>query len=170
MGPPDESIRWPARFDPARAPVHVRNRIDIDGTSPATVWAWLVRAPLWPTYYPNSANVVLENGATHLSPGARFRWRTFGVPLRSVVEEFVPCERIAWRAQTFGVDAYHAWLIRPLPDGGSRVLTEESQYGWLARLGNLFMPRRMYRGHQLWLERLAAQARRGPPPGEPPCA
>jgi hypothetical protein len=90
----------------------------------------------------------------------------FGTTIVSRVEEFLPRERIAWNAVGMGVDAYHAWLIEKTEEG-CRVLTEETQNGWLARLGNLLMPSRMGRYHQMWLERLEQQARRGLPAAVP---
>jgi len=128
------------------------------------MWAWLVRAPLWPSWYPNSWDVQPESGSSaQLTLGSFFTWRTFGVSIRSTVLEFVPPERIAWNAFGLGVDAYHAWLISPTATG-SHILTEETQYGWAARLGSILLPNRMLRGHQLWLERLSAVAQSGPPP------
>lgn len=82
-------IRWPDRYDPARAPVHVRNEIDVAAV-PDAVWAWLVRANLWPSWYPNAKNVVVEGGASELALGVSFTWRTFDVGIRSTVLEFVP--------------------------------------------------------------------------------
>ena len=72
-------------------------------------------------------------------------------------------ERIAWDARGLGVLAYHAWLIWPTAEG-CHVLTEESQHGWAARLGNLVRPTRMSHYHQLWLERLRNCAAGGFPP------
>jgi hypothetical protein len=92
-----------------------------------------------------------------------FTWRTFGVNVKSTVQEFIPNERLAWSARGLGVDAYHAWLLTPCPSG-TRVITEETQYGTLARLQKLFLPGRMRRGHQLWLENLSAKVQSGPPP------
>jgi hypothetical protein len=80
----------------------------------------------------------------------------------SRVEEFVPAERIAWTARGTGVEAYHAWLLTPVADG-CRVLTEETQYGWLARAGRLLLPNRMHTQHQRWLDALAGQAMGGSP-------
>jgi uncharacterized protein YndB with AHSA1/START domain len=132
--------------------------------APERVWAWLIRATLWPTWYVNSANVeILEGKGPDLHKGTRFRWRTFGVTVTSTVLEYVPRERIAWDAQAIGLDAYHAWVLQPSALG-CRVLTEESQCGWLARLGRLFMPNHMYKFHQVWLEGLAAKAHAGMPP------
>ena len=156
-------IRWPERYHPDHAPVHVTNEL----VSPArckVLWAWLVRAVLWPAWYANASKVEFAGGAgPDLAPGVVFRWRTFGVSITSRVEEFVPCERIAWSARGVGVDAWHARLLEPRADG-CRVLTAETQHGWLARAGDLVLPRRMGKWHQIWIEALDRQARTGPPP------
>jgi uncharacterized protein YndB with AHSA1/START domain len=155
-------INWPDRFHPTRAPVHVVNSHSIPAPC-EQVWAWLIRAPLWPTWYPNSSNVrLLDPSQNELGPGTSFTWQTFGVRIKSTVREFVPHERLAWDARSPGVDAYHAWLLLAEPNG-TRVITEETQYGLLARLQQLFMPRRMERGHQLWLEKLSERAQTGFP-------
>lgn len=155
-------IRWPQKFEPGRAPIHVRNELAIAAAAPVA-WAWLIKAVRWPQWYANSHNVRVEGGGTDLGPGMEFRWRTFGVSLVSHVTEFEPGERIAWEARGLGVLAYHAWVIAPAPGGGCVVLTEETQYGFLARLGAIVMPRRMHRQHQVWLEALARQAASGIP-------
>lgn len=155
-------IRWPAGYEPGRAAVHVRNELTMAAT-PEAVWAWLVRAELWPTWYVNSHRVRIVAGPRpDLALGSRFRWRTFGVAIDSTVEELVPGERIGWSARGFGVNAYHAWLIWRTA-GGCHVLTEETQHGWLARLGSLLLPNRMHRYHQIWLEALEKQAAGWPP-------
>jgi uncharacterized protein YndB with AHSA1/START domain len=155
-------IKWPERFHPSRAPIHVVNELLIPAP-PERVWAWLIRAPLWPTWYPNSHDVRLsDRPQTSLRLGTMFTWRTFGVRVKSTVQEFVPNERLAWNARSLGVDAHHAWLLLPR-SSGTHVITEETQYGALARLQKLFLPRRMKRGHQLWLEKLSAQAQSGMP-------
>lgn len=160
---PHDGIDWPDRYAPVNCPIHVRNELGMD-VAANTVWAWLIRAPLWPSWYSNSANVELAGGATvDLAQGQRFRWKTFGVTIDSVVEEFVPNERIAWSAKAVGIDVYHAWLIRETAEG-CHVLTEETQHGWLARLSYALTPNRMYRFHQIWLEGLQRQARSGEPP------
>jgi uncharacterized protein YndB with AHSA1/START domain len=90
-------IRWPEDRKPEKSAVHVRNELEMPA-SPEVVWSWLVRAALWPTWYPNSQNVVIEGGGHDLRPGSKFRWKTFGITLDSEVEEFVPSERLAWSA------------------------------------------------------------------------
>jgi uncharacterized protein YndB with AHSA1/START domain len=163
MTPVKHMIEWPERYDPARAPVHVRNELESSAT-PEAVWAWLVRASLWPSWYPNSKNVRIDGGSsTDLVKGSSFTWRTFGVAIRSTVLEFEPPQRIAWNGFGIGVDVYHAWLITSTTTG-SHLLTEESQYGWAARLSSRLFPTRMSRFHQLWIERLSDAAQGGPPP------
>jgi hypothetical protein len=130
---------------------------------PDIVWAWLVRAQLWPSWYTNSTDVTVEGGSIDLGPRTKFRWKTFGVTLDSVVEEFSPFERLAWSARARGIDAYHAWLVSATPVG-CHVVTEETQNGWLATLGNALRPNNMSQKHQMWLEGLLVKARTGPPP------
>ncbi len=154
-------IRWPDGYKPEETAVHARTELEMP-VPPEKVWPWLVRAELWPTWYPGFADVVVEGGGPDLRPGSRFRWKTFGVRLDSKVEEFVEFERIAWSARSTGVDAYHAWLIERRPSG-CQVLTEENQNGWAARLNNALRPRFMRRMQMAWLERLADKANGGPP-------
>src|ERR1017187_3215808 len=113
-------IIWPNEYRPENPHVFVSNEVVIPA-APETVWAWLIRAKSWPEWYSNSSNVVLQG--RDLAAGMTFHWKTFGVSLKSTVSEFVPHERLAWDAKTFGVDAYHAWLLDPLAGGTTRVLT-----------------------------------------------
>lgn len=156
----EDGIKWPERFEPKACPVFVSNEIDIPA-SPERVWAWLTAATTWPSWYPNSGDVQLPEGS-RLQPEMEFRWRTFGVSLVSWVEEFEPYTRLGWHAKGMGVDCYHAWLITETPEG-CHVLTQETQHGWLARLGNIFLPKRMGHHHQIWLEQLSMKAQSGLP-------
>ena len=161
-GSKDQAIRWPEKFRPEKSPVFVSNRLTMD-VAPERVWAWLVRAVWWPSWYPNSADVRYEEQTSpDLREGTKFQWKTFGLRLRSTVVEHVPTQRLAWTADGFGIQAYHAWLIRPA-EGGCEILTEETQHGLLARAGKVLFPRRMERLHQVWLEELRRKARNGSP-------
>ena len=156
-------VRWPERYLPAKSAVFVRNEIVIP-QAPDIVWAWLLRAQSWPEWYTNSRDIhFLSHAGPDLRNRSRFRWRTFGSRITSKVLEFEPCTRLAWDAHGIGVDGYHAWVLTPLDDGSTHVLTEETQHGWLARLGKMLMPTRMFDMHQLWLEALSAKAQGGPP-------
>jgi len=158
-------INWPDRYSPQRARVHVRNEIATD-VKPEIVWAWIVLAKLWPTWYSNSARVAISGGGSDLQAGSTFRWKTFGVTLDSKVEEFVPFERLAWSAKATGIAAYHVWVIEPTPRG-CNVRTEETQTGWLAALNKATRPNDMSQKHQAWLEGLLAKGRTGLPPPKP---
>ncbi len=156
-------IHWPPRYNPASFPVHVQNKLEM--ASPVeTVWAWLIRAQLWQTWYPNAANIqFLKGKSPDLALGTRFKWKTFSLTVESTVMEYVPPERIAWDAHAAGFEGYHAWIIQKV-DKGCTVLTEEIQRGWLPRLQKAFAPHRMEHFHQLWLERLRDNAAKGAPP------
>jgi uncharacterized protein YndB with AHSA1/START domain len=149
-------INWPPHYAADRVAAQVSNEITIDAP-PDRVWRHLIAAAAWPTWYPNSFDVRIAGGVENLSAGAAFTWRTFGVTVRSVVQEFIAPERIAWDGKALLLDVYHAWLIEPRP-GGCRVLTEERQHGLTARAQALFMPNRMHRGHALWLTILKQKA------------
>ncbi len=75
----------------------------------------------------------------------------------------MPFERLAWHARSMGIDAYPAWLLERLPSG-CRVVTEETQNGWVARLNNAVRPGSVGMIHQRWLERLLEKGRSDPPP------
>jgi uncharacterized protein YndB with AHSA1/START domain len=157
-------IRWPERFLPANSAVFASNEIAI-AAPPEDVWRWLIRAELWPRWYPKSSDIhFVSTSGPDLRERTRFRWNTFGFRITSKVLEFEPCTRLAWEAEGIGIDAYHAWLLTPTADGGTHVLTQETQHGWVARLGKWLMPHRMENKHQVWLESLKACAQSGPPP------
>lgn len=149
-----EGILWPRGFAPDEAPIHVVNRFET-ATAPEIVWRRLIHAAGWPAIYANASDVAIEGVGADLFAGARFTWKTFGIALKSEVKEFEPETRIAWLAEGIGVTAYHAWLIMPTT-GGCTILTEETQYGLVSRVGLLLFPTRMERWHQKWLEALGA--------------
>lgn len=156
-GMTNSAIRWPERYSPQNSPVHVVNRLTMAAPAEA-VWKVLIRAADWSSYYANASKVVVDGGGPDLTAGARFTWKTFGVDLKTQVQVFEPNARIAWLATAPLLEAYHAWLIEPLPGGGCRVITEETQHGLVARAGRLLYPGRMEHWHQKWLEGLAERA------------
>ena len=155
-------LSWPEKYTPKKTAVHIHNELEMD-SPPERVWAWLSLADVWPTWFSGARDVRIQGGGRELQAGSVFRWRTSGVNILSTVEEFVPCERLAWSAHAMGIDAYHAWLIERTTSG-CRVVTEENQNGWLARLGHAARPNSMNRLHQAWLEGLRERAQSGLPP------
>jgi hypothetical protein len=156
-------VQWPDYNHPKNCSVHVRNEL-VTAEEQEKVWAWLIRATLWPVWYENAANVrILEGAGPNLEKGVRFKWKTMGITVNCTVVEYVPNERIAWTGRAFGIDVYHAWVLIPL-EQGCCVLTEETQRGLIARLAKSFISNGMYNAHQLWLEGLKAKAHSGLPP------
>lgn len=156
-------IHWSPQYGPAATAVHVSNELEMKAPA-ERVWAWLVRAVLWPTWYENAKDVRLENPLqTDLQLGTRFHWKTFGLGIESVVEEFEPYMRIGWTGIGTGMDVYHGWVIEPRL-GGCYVLTQENQNGLAARAQSVLAPERMHKHHQIWLESLNRQAQQGMPP------
>lgn len=155
-------IKWPEKYSPERTAVHVHNELEMS-VPPERVWAWLIRADIWPTWFPRAKAVRIQGGGRDLQPGSAFRWRISGVSLRSTVDEFVPYERLSWSAHATGIDAYHVWLIERT-QSGCRVVTEENQNGWLARLSQATRPQSMYQLHEAWLNGLLERSKVGLPP------
>ena len=161
-------IQWPEEYAPGKTHVFAHNEIVIPAP-PERIWRWLLRAQLWPEWYSNAANIhFLSHTGPDLRNRSRFRWKTFGVKMTSKVLEFEPYQRIAWDAQGIGVHAYHGWVLTPVSEDVTHVVTEESRTGWLARLGQAVMPGRMHEKHQMWLESLSVKAQTGPPPENVP--
>lgn len=129
------------------------------------IWPWLVRAAEWPAYYANARDVrFVSSGGPELEAGTVFRWRTFGVPVETRVEELVPFERLSWSGRGLGARGFHAWI---LVDEGERcrVVTEEAQRGFVPSLCRLAFRRMLQYQHQRWLEGLEKVSIAGPPRG-----
>jgi len=148
-----QSIYFPEKYNPKTSHIHVRNEISINAPK-EKIWDWLTKVTTWPDWYPNSSNIKIRNQeASVLMADTTFTWRTFKTNIKSQIKEFKPYHRLAWEAKGFGLHAYHAWLIIEEANG-CRVITEESQVGWLPRLGKSFIAKGLLKQHQIWLEGL----------------
>jgi uncharacterized protein YndB with AHSA1/START domain len=155
-----DSIRWPDGFRPGESAVHIHNELVIPAPLSA-VWQALIRAGKWPEWYPNVGDIhFVSHAGPVLRERSRIRWNTYGFRIASQVLEFEPETRLAWNVQGLGVSGYHAWLLTPLDAHTTRVVTEETENGWLASLSKLLAPRRVEKKHQLWLEALSQEARK----------
>jgi len=151
MSTPD--IAWPTGFETGRAYVHAHNEMLIPA-QPEVCFAWLCRAPLWPTWYANCGGFKFDTvPGPDLALGTAFSWTTFGAPVRSTVCRFEPPLHLEWDATAFGIRAYHAWVI--VPQGSqSWVITEENQIGIVPFFLRWYLNGMLERGHQTWLEGL----------------
>lgn len=157
-------VRFPPELAPDICPVYSYNEISTSATA-ESLWAWLVRAASWPSWYRHCKRLKFESSpGPDLELGTRFSWTTLGVPVVTTVEELEPPHRLAWRGGGVGSIGYHGWVIEPR-QGGCLVVTEESQRGLVVSLGRVFLRRALLRVHQQWLEGLAAKAQAGPPGG-----
>ena len=88
-------IHWPQGLEPRDVDVFVHNEGWIDAP-PGTVWANLIDAAQWPSWYSNSADIRIEGGQSKLAKGISFNWKTFGFSIRSTVDVFEPDREIGW--------------------------------------------------------------------------
>ena len=149
----NSQIHWPEGFDPKEVDAFVHNEIWI--SAPASViWTNLVNAGDWPAWYSNSSDVQIRSSDKKtLEAKSTFTWKTFGFPVQSKVNEFVPCNRLGWFGSGTGIRAYHTWLI-VAKAGGCEVITEEAQVGPSAIGFNIEQPTAMHDGHNWWLTAL----------------
>jgi hypothetical protein len=153
-------VFWPPDLDPAVASFHVRNELET-AIAPERIWPWLVRAERWPELYAGASHV--RTPTPELALGTRFTWRTLGVSVTTVVEEFFPNERLAWRdSGVFGASAYHTWAFERR-GAGAYLVTEETQRGFVPSLFRSQLKKTLIDRHQRWLEGLVRAATLGPP-------
>jgi uncharacterized protein YndB with AHSA1/START domain len=147
-------IHWPVGFSPDEADLFSHNEGFINATC-ERVWQHLVAAPKWPEWYPNSKNVQIRGGAEELSAKSVFTWMTFGLPLESKINEFVPFSRLGWYGYSPGSEPnfYHTWFLTQT-SGGCRVVTDEVGKGASAMLLRRTDEGLMHRGHELWIATL----------------
>jgi uncharacterized protein YndB with AHSA1/START domain len=148
-----KDIHWPDGFHPEQADLFAHNEIVVHASC-EKVFANIIDAQVWPSWYPNSHNVKLLNSPDgKLHEGARFSWDTFGVHIESRVHEFVPNSRIGWFGDGTGMNAYHTFLLLRT-DEGCHIVTEEVVKGPGAIEFRKNQPNAMHEGHDLWLNTL----------------
>jgi uncharacterized protein YndB with AHSA1/START domain len=148
-----KDIHWPDGFHPEQADLFAHNEIVVHASC-EKVFANIVDAHVWPSWYPNSHNVkVLNSPDGKLHEGRRFSWDTFGVHIESRVHELVPNSRIGWFGDGTGMNAYYTFLLLK-KDEGCHIVTEEVVKGPGAVEFREKQPDAMHEGHDLWLSTL----------------
>jgi uncharacterized protein YndB with AHSA1/START domain len=147
-------IHWPDGFSPSEADLFSHNEGFVDAPC-ERVWRHIIAAPKWPEWYPNSKGVQITGGAPTLSQKSVFTWTTFGLPLESRINEFVPFSRIGWYGYAPGETPsfYHTWFLTDTT-GGCRVITDEVGRGASAKKLRETDEGLMHRGHDLWIATL----------------
>ena len=160
---PRTSARWPDAARPEVSPVYSRREITV-AAPVADVFAWLVHAEQWPTWYSQCGRVDIVSGPRPaLGIGTRFRWTVLRVPVETVVEECEPPHRLAWSGSGLGAVAYHSWDLEATANG-CRVVTEETQRGVIPSLLRIALRPLLTFTQEHWLAALADVATRGGPP------
>jgi hypothetical protein len=142
-------IHWPDGFDPENAGLFAHNTIVIAGSA-ERIWAKVIDAATWPTWYSNAGDVVVDSPFGKLGEAVAFKWNTFGLTVASTIAEYVPHERIGWYGTADQLRAYHTWLLIPRNDNSTYVVMEEIGMGHAAKNLAQTNPGHMHRGHDLW--------------------
>jgi uncharacterized protein YndB with AHSA1/START domain len=152
---PPNKVRWPEGYKPEETSFFVSNFIDIE--APAEfIWRELMSPELWPSWYEGAENVKVVTPGP-LRHGSEFSWTTMGLDFVSKIHEFEPPLRLSWESRKPSIKGYHAWVIMPTPVG-CKVITEESQVGFLTAMQEIFVPKKLRRQHDLWLQQLKKRA------------
>jgi len=152
-----DEINWPEKYQPEDATFYVHNEIDINA-APEVVWNVIVQAEAWPDWYEGASNVnIITPDSEQLNAHAQFEWKTMGLNFTSVIKEWEPPYRLAWESRKSTIVGYHAWLIVPT-ENGSRLITDEAQFGFLANMQKIFMPNKLRRLHDIWLSEIKRKA------------
>ena len=94
-----------------------------------------------------------------LEPGSVFRWKAGPGTIVSTLEEVDRPRYVRWRGRTMTIGAIHEWRLDER-DGGTRVETEESFSGVLARLLRRSLQKQLDGAVEQGLEDLKREAER----------
>jgi hypothetical protein len=142
-------IHWPGGFSPKTADLYAHNEIVIDAPV-GVVFRHIQEAEKWPDWYSNSQHVVIHSDDKMLKKDTYWDWDTFGVHIKSHVNEFEVNSRIGWFGNGTGMRAYHTWYLIPRGNNKTYVVMEECVYGSGAKDLRQKDPAAMHRGHELW--------------------
>jgi uncharacterized protein YndB with AHSA1/START domain len=111
------------------APVTAAGETVIDAP-PEAVWDVLTAVERWPQWNPEVKSVAIDGD---FAEGATFRWKAGSSKLVSTVQSAERGRVAAWTGRTMGIKAVHVYRFEPT-DGGTRVSTEESFDGLVAKV------------------------------------
>jgi uncharacterized protein YndB with AHSA1/START domain len=152
-----DAIRWPTRYEPKKATFFVSNTIEI-AAPPEKVWDVLIDVDTWPQWYAGAQSISLTSSTPgKLAPDATLAWNIMDLDFISTVKEFEPPFRLSWESRKSTIQGYHTWLLIPTPTG-TRLVTDESQFGILAWLQGIFIPTKLSKLHDETLANIKARA------------
>jgi carbon monoxide dehydrogenase subunit G len=124
--PADREVTVEADHD---APVCESGEVTIDAR-PEAVWDTLTDLQSWPRWMPGVKKMSVD---PPLRVGSKFEWKAGPGTIRSVVIDSDRPRTVGWRGRTLGIEAIHVWRMES-QGTGTRVVTEESWAGLLARV------------------------------------
>lgn len=136
-------------------PVSSRRELEI-AAPPETVWEVLTGFERWPEWNPEVKSMSFEGP---VAPGSEFRWKAGPGTIVSTLEEVDPPRYIRWRGRTLSIKAVHEWRFEPA-NGGTRVESEESFSGLLARLFHGSLQKTLDSSTESGLEQLKRESER----------
>lgn len=155
--PVQERIHWPERYRPDRSTFFVHNEVEI-AAPPQVVWDIVQDVESWPEWYVGATDIKLINAKSgKLGRDGAFTLHTMGMDFIARVSEFDPPYRLATENRKLVIQGYHAWLIVPTKTG-CKLITDESFRGPLGILQGTFIPNKLHRLHQIFLEELKKMA------------
>jgi DinB superfamily/Polyketide cyclase / dehydrase and lipid transport len=148
-----EKINWPSAYEPSKSKFYVHNEIEVSA-KPEVVWSFLIDALKWPSWYEGAKNVsIITLGDTVLNQNSVFKWETMGLKFESSIKQFEPNRLLAWESRKQSIQGFHVWLIVPTVRG-CKVITDESQNGWLTFFEKTFQGKKLKKLHDAWLAEL----------------
>ncbi len=148
-----KTINWPSEYEPGKSRFYVHNEIEINAKS-EVIWKYLVDALMWPSWYKGAKNVSFTNpGEAVLNANSVFHWKTMGLKFQSAIKQFEPNRLLAWESKNKSIRGFHVWLIVPT-ENGCKVITDESQNGWLTFFEKTFQRKKLKKLHDIWLTEL----------------
>ena len=137
------------------APAIATGQIDIRAI-PEVVWDVLSDIDNWPSWNPDVKEAKLTGG---LKVGSVFRWKSGPGTITSTLEEVEAPREIGWSGRTMGIIAVHVHRLEP-SDEGTRVYSEESFDGLMARVFKRTARKTLQRGIDGGLASLKKEAER----------
>jgi uncharacterized protein YndB with AHSA1/START domain len=137
------------------APVRSKREVEI-AAPPEVVWDVLTGFEQWPDWNPEVKSMSLDGP---VAPGTGFRWKAGPSSIVSTLEQVDPPRYVRWRGRTLSIKALHEWWFEP-SNGGTRVETEESFSGLLARLFRGSLQKTLDRSTESGLEHLKRESER----------
>ena len=136
-------------------PVRSKREVEI-AAPPEVVWRVLTGFEQWPDWNPDVKSMSFKGS---VAPGSEFRWKSGPGTIVSTLEEVDPPRYIRWRGRTLSIKAVHEWRFEA-SNGGTRVETDESFSGLLARLFRGSLQKTLDRSTESGLEQLKRESER----------